>query len=458
MTIKQTRMLLDSRKISVKELTEENLKKIEENKSLNSFITVCDNYAAECAKDAQNLIDTGNQKPLTGIPFSIKDNICTKGVLTTCASKMLCDFVPQYSATAISYLEKQKYILLGKNNMDEFGMGSTCETSYFGAVLNPVNNSVSAGGSSGGSAASVRAGLCAAALGSDTGGSVRLPAAYCGVFGLLPTYGRISRYGLIAFASSLEQIGILANCTDDIKTILNCLSGKDKNDQTTKPVEVLKKSGKRIGIPRQFFEKADSKINNKIFEIIKIYEKQGFEIKECDLSDLDYALPAYYLISSAEAASNLSRFDGVKYGFSTRGQSYDELLKNSRSKGFGDEVKRRIMLGNYALHSGAYDEYYLKAVKIRNALKLHFSKLFEEVDFLITPTSVSLPPKLGMNKAPAQVYQDDILTVTQNLAGLPCLNVPCDRDLGIGMSITGRAFDEYGILSLAGLLEKECAL
>ncbi len=460
--ISKIRNALDSKKISTSELIDELGKKCEENKEYNCFITLDLEYAKKQAESAQKLIDEGKASSLTGIPIAVKDNILTRGMKTTCASKMLETFVPDFDATVIEKLKSENFILFGKSNLDEFAMGNTTETSYFGRVLNPIDKTRVSGGSSGGSACCVKLGLSPASLGSDTGGSVRQPASFCGVFGLKPTYGRVSRYGLVAFAPSLEQIGVFGNSALDTLTVLNTISGKDKKDSTTLssvPCELKKINGK-IGLVKEFFDFSDPEIAKAVELSAKEFEKLGFSVEYCSLKSLKYAVSAYYVISSAEASSNLSRFDGIKYGFSEHGESFSDILKNSRTNGFGTEVKRRIMLGNYVLSEGFYEKYYIKAKSVQNRLRTEFSELFKTYGFLITPTAPSLPEKAGKSLTPSSVYNSDILTVTGNLTGLPSISVPCAEVLGlpVGMSITGKAFSESEIISLADLFERKCRL
>lgn len=449
--IKKLRTELDNKKISVQELLDEYTKKISLS-DLNAFITVSDKLSND-AKKAQSQIDKGQIKPLTGIPIAIKDNILTKGIKTTCASKMLENFVPDYNATVIDKIYDIGGIVLGKTNMDEFAMGNTSENSYFGAVKNPVDKKRVAGGSSGGSAAAVKAGLAPVALGSDTGGSVRQPSAFCGTLGLKPTYGRVSRFGLVAFASSLEQIGIIANTADDIQIVLDTVSGVDFRDSTTKNHMADFKNTKKIGIPKEFFEFSCDEVSACVLKTAKLYEKYGFTLEECSIPSLKYALSAYYIISSAEASSNLSRFDGIKYGFSAEGETFYDIVKNSRNTGFSQEVKRRIEIGNYVLSHGFYDKYYLKARAAANKIRQDMNLLLEKYDFLITPTVPNPAPFSGIKQPPVKTYREDILTVPANLTGLPALNIPCGEFFG--MSITGKAFCEEYMLHFAKLLEKE---
>lgn len=477
MTLTELRKKLDSHEIGAVELAQDYLKKIKERDTvINSYITVCEEEAIEMAKKAQSVIDAGESKPLTGIPVSIKDNICTDGVRTTCASHMLEDFVPVYDATAVAKLKAENFVMLGKTNMDEFAMGGSSQTSYFGGPKNPYNTDCVTGGSSGGAAASVAAGLCAAALGSDTGGSVRQPSAFCGVTGLKPTYGTVSRWGLIAFASSLDQIGVVANSAEDTAYVLNAIYGYDENDATTSQKSMGNYTSMvgedisklKIGVPKEFFEGTDDEVREAVLKAADYYKNLGCEIVECSLPSLKYAVAAYYLISSAEAASNLSRFDGIKYGYrSNVGEDYNELIKNTRREGFGNEVKHRIMLGNYALCSGYYDAYYNNARRIRTQIRKEYAQIFEKCDVILTPTAPTTAYKIGeQENDPVKMYTADICTVTVNIAGLPAISTTCgyDKDgMPIGMSLTGKAFDEKTIVAVCDKFEKdferkECAL
>lgn len=468
MKLSQMRAALDARKISAAELTKAYLKKIAEKDSvLNSYITVCGETALLEAEASQKIIDGGSASPLTGIPMSVKDNICTSGIRTTCASKMLENFVPFYDAAVISALKNEHAVILGKTNMDEFAMGGSSRTSYFNSVKNPYDTSRVPGGSSGGAAAAVSAGLCAAALGSDTGGSIRQPASFCGVTGLKPTYGAVSRYGLIAFASSLDQIGIIGKCAEDTGYVLNRICGADKNDAVSSGAgmdDCLSLIGKnisdtKIGIPLEFFSGVDEEVKRAVLSAADYYKSLGCEIIECSLPSLEYAVSAYYLISSAEAASNLSRFDGVKYGLRADGKSYEELVSASRRSGFGDEVKRRIMLGNYTLCSGYYEEYYNKARKIRAKIADEYRAIFEKCSVILTPTAPTEAYKSDYSISdPVKMYNADICTVTANIAGLPAISTTCGytkNNMPIGMSLTGRAFDEKTIIALCDSFERD---
>ena len=467
-SIKELRYLLDNRDISAMELCDYFLNRIDTiDKDINSFVTVCHERARQDAKKAQEMIENGSSKMLTGIPVAIKDNICTKGILTSCSSKMLSDFKPPYDATVSKALFNDGVVLLGKNNLDEFAMGASTMTSFYGVTKNPYDITTVPGGSSGGSAAAVSAGLCLASLGSDTGGSIRQPASFCGVTGIKPTYGAVSRYGLIAFASSLDQIGPIAKSAKDCAYLLDAISVNDDMDMTKtgKYQTYSDKLGKdikgmKIGVPVEFFgEGIEEEVKEAVEKAIKFYEEQGCKIISVSLPSLKYAIQAYYLIASAEASSNLARYDGVKYGYQSKvGNSYEEILINTRNEGFGDEVKRRILLGTYALSSGYFDAYYKKAVLLRQKIKQEYAKIFETCDVIITPTSPTTAFKIGQKTDdPVQMYLADILTVTVNIAGLPAVSTTCGYDKGhlpIGMSIVGKAFDEATILNMADVFEK----
>lgn len=462
--------MLDSKEISAVELTEQYLDRIENSdKEINSYITVCKENALADAKKAQEVIDSGNSGAFTGLPISVKDNICTLGVKTTCASHMLDYFIPPYNATVMEKLKKDNIVMLGKTNMDEFAMGGSSQTSYFGGVKNPYDLTRVTGGSSGGAAASVSADLCAAALGSDTGGSVRQPASFCGVTGLKPTYGTVSRWGLIAFASSLDQIGVIAKSAEDTGYMLEGIYGYDENDATSSK----KSEGNynsligsdvsklKIGVPKEFFgDGLNDEVKTAVLNAVEYYKKLGCEIVDVSLPSLEYAVSAYYLISSAEAASNLSRFDGIKYGLrSGLGEDFNDLIKNSRREGFGQEVKRRIMLGNYALCSGYYDAYYKNATRIRTQIRNEYADIFSKCDVMLTPTAPTTAYKIGeQENDPVKMYLADIYTVTVNIAGLPAISTTCGYDskgLPIGMSLIGKAFDEKTIIAVCDRFEKD---
>lgn len=462
--------MLDSKEIGAVELTEQYLDRIENSdKEINSYITVCKENALADAKKAQEVIDSGNSGAFTGLPISVKDNICTLGVKTTCASHMLDDFIPPYNATVMEKLKKDNIVMLGKTNMDEFAMGGSSQTSYFGGVKNPYDLTRVTGGSSGGAAASVSADLCAAALGSDTGGSVRQPASFCGVTGLKPTYGTVSRWGLIAFASSLDQIGVIAKSAEDTGYMLEGIYGYDENDATSskksegnyKSLIGSDVSKLKIGVPKEFFgDGLNDEVKTAVLNAVEYYKKLGCEIVDVSLPSLEYAVSAYYLISSAEAASNLSRFDGIKYGLrSGLGEDFNDLIKNSRREGFGQEVKRRIMLGNYALCSGYYDAYYKNATRIRTQIRNEYADIFSKCDVMLTPTAPTTAYKIGeQENDPVKMYLADIYTVTVNIAGLPAISTTCGYDskgLPIGMSLIGKAFDEKTIIAVCDRFEKD---
>ncbi len=469
MAIKELKQQLLTKKLGAAELCKSYLDKIEKaDGEINSFITVCREEAMAAAEAAQAAIDSGSAGALAGIPLSIKDNICTMGVKTTCASKILEDFVPVYNATVMEKLNAAGAVMLGKTNMDEFAMGGSSQTSYFGGVHNPFDTSCVTGGSSGGAAASVAAGFCAAALGSDTGGSVRQPAAFCGVTGLKPTYGAVSRYGLIAFASSLDQIGVLGDSAEDTAIVLDVIAGADENDGTTSQKASGNYTsmigagirGKKIGIPKEFFgEGISDEVKEAVMKAARFYEEEGCTLVDVSMPSLKYAVSAYYLISSAEAASNLSRYDGIKYGYRTDyAESYQELIKKTRSEGFGDEVKRRILLGNYALCSGYYDAYYNNASRIRKKIIGEYAEIFEKCDVILTPTAPTTAYKIGQQENdPVKMYLADICTVTVNIAGLPAISTPCGYDaagMPIGMSLVGKAFCESEIIGMCDAYEK----
>lgn len=468
-TLRAQREALDKKEISVRELTEEYLKNIKtRDGEIKSYITVTEENALAQADAAQAVIDRGEAKPLTGIPMAIKDNICTEGVRTTCASKILEDFVPQYNATVMEKLNAQDIVMLGKTSMDEFAMGGSTQTSAFAKTRNPYNTDCVPGGSSGGSAAAVAAELCTVSLGSDTGGSIRQPAAFCGVTGIKPTYSRVSRFGLVAFASSFDQIGPIAHTAYDCAAVLNHICGFDPHDGTSARNEVPDFTAKigqpikgmKLAVPKEFYaEGIEAEIRDSVLAAVETYRKLGAEIVECSMPSLKYAVPAYYLISSAEAASNLSRYDGIKYGHRTASaDSYEELIRKSRSEGFGDEVKRRILLGNYALSSGYYDAYYGKAMALRQVIRGEYDGIFEKCDAIITPTTpaVAYRPEEQVSD-PVKMYQADICTVTVNIAGLPAISTPCGYNgsgMPIGLSIVGRRFDEQTVLQLADAFEQ----
>lgn len=466
--IRDLRKSLDNKEISAAELCGEYLKRIEEaDGKLLSYITVTKDKALKDAENAQKLIDAGKAGALTGIPLAVKDNICIDGVRTTCASRMLENFIPPYNATVIEKLNEQGYVLLGRASMDEFAMGGSTQTSAFAKTRNPYDLERVPGGSSGGSAAAVAASLAPAALGSDTGGSIRQPSSFCGVTGIKPTYGRVSRYGLVAFASSLDQIGPICNDARDCAIMLNAICGHDRHDATSARVDTpdfTEKigqpiNGMKIALPKEFYaEGIDDTVRKCVLDAAHELEKRGATLVECSMPSLKYAIPAYYLIACAEAASNLSRFDGIKYGFRGEGRTFEELIRDSRSKGFGEEVKRRILLGNYALSSGYYDAYYKKALALKQEIIRQYDKIFEQADVILTPTAPTPAYKIGeQDNDPVKMYQADICTVTVNIAKLPGISTTCgytaDKGLPIGMSIIGKRFDEQTILQVADAWE-----
>ncbi len=470
LTVKDLRAKLDQKEISAPELTKAYLERISEKDPLvKSFITVCEDSALEQAEAAQWRIDAGEAAPLTGIPFGIKDNICTQGVKTTCASKMLEDFVPPYQATVMEKLCGQDIVMLGKLNMDEFAMGGSTATSYFAKTVNPYDSSKVPGGSSGGSAACVSASMAPVALGSDTGGSIRQPASFCGVTGLKPTYSSVSRFGLVAFASSLDQIGPIANSAYDCGIVFNSICGFDPHDGTTSrhphgdALSLIGQSvaGLKIAVPKEFFEAGiDDEVKESVYAAVKAYEAMGAKAVEVSMPSLKYAIPAYYLISSAEASSNLSRYDGIKYGYRAQGEDdYNALIRKTRDEGFGTEVKRRILLGTYALASGYYDAYYKKALYLKGKIREEYNAIFKECDVMVTPTAPSTA--FGFDEGisdPAKMYLADICTVTVNIAGLPAISTPCGygkNGMPIGMSIVGKAFDEARIIQMADAFERD---
>lgn len=467
--IRDMRKMLDGKEISAAELADAYLDRIEKTDGkLESYITVTPDKAHADAEKAQKVIDGGNAGMLCGIPLAIKDNICTEDVLTTAASRMLENFIPPYNATVMEKLEAENTVMLGKTSMDEFAMGGSTQTSAFKKTKNPYDLTKVPGGSSGGSAAAVGASLCAAALGSDTGGSIRQPSSFCGVTGLKPTYGRVSRYGLIAFASSLDQIGPIARDAHDCGFILNAIAGYDPHDGTVSKRETedytskigMDMKGIKIALPKEFYaEGIDEDVRNSVLKAADEYKAMGAELVECSMPSLKYAVAAYYLISSAEASSNLSRFDGIKYGHRSEvGENFSELISNSRSEGFGDEVKRRILLGNYALCSGYYDAYYLKAMALKQKIREEYAHIFESCDIILTPTAPTVAYGINENISdPAKMYQADICTVTVNIASLPAISTPCGytaEGMPIGMSLVGRMWDEALIIGAADAYEK----
>ncbi|MBL8029591.1 MAG: Asp-tRNA(Asn)/Glu-tRNA(Gln) amidotransferase subunit GatA [Fibrobacteres bacterium] len=439
-----------------------------ENPANNGFLTICNKSALIEAANIDSDISSGKSIGiLAGVPIAIKDNISTKGIRTTCASKMLENYTPVFDATVVEKLRKEGAVIIGKTNLDEFAMGSTTENSYFGPSKNPLDPSRIPGGSSGGSAVVVAAKTAPAALGSDTGGSIRQPAACCGVVGLKPTYGRVSRYGLVAFASSLDQIGPITNNVTDAALLLQVIAGDDPRDSTSSPEKVpdyLNKlangvNGLKVGLPKEYFaDGLNKEVKNAVMSAASVLEKAGAELIEVSLPLTEYAVAVYYVIATAEATSNLARYDGVKYGFrSKKDNSLSELYANTRSEGFGAEVKRRIMLGNYVLSSGYYDAYYHKAQQVRTLLQQDFSKAFNECDMLICPT-IPTPPFLIGEKVddPLSMYLSDIYTISANLAGIPGLTLPFGKAGGmpVGVQLLGRSFSEEILLRAGLVIEK----
>ncbi len=442
-------------------------------KDINSYVTVDTEGALKAAEEADKKIKEGTLKgPFAGVPVAIKDNMCIEGMLTSCSSHILDNFRPTYTSTAVQMLKDAGAVILGHTNMDEFAMGSTTETSYYGPTKNPWNKERVPGGSSGGSAAAVAADECAIALGSDTGGSIRQPASFCGVTGIKPTYGRVSRYGLIAYGSSLDQIGPLGKNVEDCAAMLEVISGhdpkdstsaieensKDKTDFTSALVDDVK--GMKIGVPRDYFlEGIDEDVKKAVLEAADVLKAKGAIVEEFDLGMVEYAIPAYYVIACAEASSNLERFDGVKYGLRT--SEYTDLhnmYKKTRSEGFGTEVKRRIMLGSFVLSSGYYDAYYVKALKVKAMIKQAFDKAFDKYDVILGPVAPTTALKCGESLSdPIKMYLGDIYTVSVNLAGLPGISLPCGYDrngLPIGLQLLGQTFDEKSIIRAAYTYEK----
>ena len=436
----------------------------------HSYVTVLGRETVlKRAEEVQRMIEDGTLTgPLAGVPAAIKDNMCTEGVRTTCSSRILDNFVPPYTAEAVKNLEKAGVVIIGKTNMDEFAMGSTTETSYYGATKNPWDPEHVPGGSSGGSAAAVAAEECIFALGSDTGGSIRQPASYCGVVGMKPTYGTVSRYGLIAYGSSLDQIGPMAKDVRDCAVILDAIASHDEKDSTSVEREeyafasalVNDVRGMKIGIPKDYFgEGLDADVRAAVMEAAKVLEAQGAVVEEFDLGLVKYAIPAYYVIACAEASSNLARFDGVKYGYRTpEYEGLHNMYKKTRSEGFGPEVKRRIMLGSFVLSSGYYDAYYLKALRTKALIKQEFDRAFEKYDVILGPAAPTTAPKLGESlDDPIQMYLGDIYTISVNLAGLPGITVPCGTDqqgLPVGVQLIGDCFKEKNILRAAYTYEQ----
>ena len=462
---------IKEKELSVREALEASFAQIDQTESqYHAYVTIDREGAYRQADAVQEKIDKGELTgPLAGVPVAIKDNMCTKGLLTTCSSKILENYIPTYTATAIENLINAGCVVIGKTNMDEFAMGSTTETSYFGVTKNPHNPEHVPGGSSGGSAAAVASNECYFALGSDTGGSIRQPSAFCGITGMKPTYGTVSRYGLIAYGSSLDQIGPMTKNVTDCAAVLDTIASYDKKDSTSikrddydfSSALVSDVKGLRIGLPKDYFgEGLDGEVKAAIFKAAKTLEGMGAIVEEFDLGLVKYAIPAYYVIASAEASSNLERFDGVKYGYRTK--EYDGLhnmYKKTRSEGFGPEVKRRIMLGSFVLSSGYYDAYYLKALKTKALIKKEFDKAFEKYDIILAPAAPTTAPLLGSSlRDPMKMYLSDIYTISANLAGIPGLSIPSGKDkngIPIGMQLLGGCFKEKTLLRAGFAYETE---
>ena len=462
---------IKGKELSVREALDAVYEKIDTNEeSIGAYVTVCKDEAYKSAEEIQKKIDAGDfsDSPLAGVPVAVKDNICTEGILTTCSSKILGNFKPTYSAEAVKNLEKAGMVVIGKTNMDEFAMGSTTETSAFKVTKNPWDISRVPGGSSGGSCAAVASGEAFVALGSDTGGSIRQPSSYCGVVGIKPTYGTVSRYGLIAYGSSLDQIGPIANSVSDAAALLDVLASFDSKDSTSIKrdeysfTDALKKDvkGLKVGIPKDYLgEGLNPEVRDSVLAAADTLKGLGAEVSEFELSLVDYAIPAYYVIADAEASSNLERFDGIKYGYRT--DDFDglhDMYKKSRSEGFGDEVKRRIMLGSFVLSSGYYDAYYLKALRVKALIKEAFNKAFAEYDVILGPVAPTTAPEIGKSLAdPIKMYLGDIYTISANLCGLPGISVPCGMDkagLPIGVQLLGDCFKEKDIIRAAYAYEQ----
>jgi aspartyl-tRNA(Asn)/glutamyl-tRNA(Gln) amidotransferase subunit A len=467
--ISDVRRLLESREISCRELTQRFLSAAKaENPALNAYISVTEQTALDAASAVDQKLHKGEAlAALEGVPFVLKDNISTAGLKTTCASHMLENYTPIYDAAVWESLKSQNAVIIGKGNMDEFAMGSTCENSYFGGAKNPHNTLHVAGGSSGGVASAIAGNVAVYGLGSDTGGSIRMPASFCGLVGLKPTYGAVSRRGLIAYGSSLDQIGPITTCVEDAALVFDAICAKDPGDMTSHGSEPV--SGKltgsvkglKIGIAKEYFEGLPEAIQTALDAAVRLYEKMGAQIVHLEFPMLKYSLPTYYILAWAEASSNLGRYDGLRYGH--RAEDFtdlDDFICRTRSEGFGKEVRQRILLGTYVLSAGYYDAYYNKAQLLRKSIKNEFSKMFSRCDVLLTPTVPVTALKFGANLTPVETYQTDICTCSVNIAGLPAVSIPCGFDntgLPIGMQLIGEKFNEAGILNAAGAYERETA-
>lgn len=461
--------MLVKKEVSAAEITKAVFQRIDQvEDKVKSYITLTREQAETQAAEVDKKLAAGEAiGPLEGIPLALKDNLCTEGILTTCASKMLENFVPPYTATAVQKLYDANLVLVGKTNMDEFAMGSSTETSNFHLTHNPWDIERVPGGSSGGSASAVAAGQAIVSLGTDTGGSIRQPAAYCGVVGMKPTYGAVSRYGAVPFASSLDQIGPITKDVTDMAYMLNAICGHDPLDSTSANLQhpdftkylINDIKGLKIGVPKEYLaEGIDARVKNCIKEAITKLTELGAHVEETSLPHTDYAMPTYYLLATAEASSNLARYDGVSYGFrAADAEDVVDMFKRSRSQGFGDEVKLRIMLGTYSLSAGYYDAYYLKALKVRTLIKQDFDQALEKFDLLLGPTSPSTAFKIGeLIHDPIQMYLQDICTIPVNLAGLPAISLPCGlvNNLPVGLQLIGKAFDEGTLLRVAYTFEQ----
>lgn len=468
LTIHEAVSLISQGQVSVVELVKSFIERIEGlNSAINAYITVIKENSLKKAEEMQSMIQKGQKQAISGVPLAIKDNICTLGVKTTCSSKILANFVPPYESTVTQKLLDSGCIVIGKTNLDEFAMGSSTENSAFGITKNPWDITTIPGGSSGGSAAAVAAGMCPGALGSDTGGSIRQPASLCGVVGLKPTYGRVSRFGLVAFASSLDQIGPLTKDVHDSALLLNLIAGYDPKDSTSAPVDVpdftkvlgLDIKGMKIGIPKEYFAQGiDEEVEKSVKEAVKVLEAQGAIAVEISLPHTEYGIATYYILANSEASSNLARYDGVKYGVRVDEKNLSDMYFNTRGSGFGQEVKRRIMLGTYSLSSGYYDAYYRKAQQVRTLFMQDFEKAFSDVDIVVTPTSPTAAFKIGEKvQDPLTMYMSDVYTLSGNLTGLPAISIPCGftkSNLPIGLQFIGRHFDEETIFKIAYLFEQ----
>lgn len=467
-TIKEARSAIDRGDVSPVELVKAVLGRIDAvEEEVSAYITVNRDDAVEQAKQAEKSIKDGDKRSLNGIPIAVKDNICTEGIRTTCSSRMLENFIPPYESTATQRLKKEGYILIGKTNLDEFAMGSSTENSAFGHTKNPWDRSRVPGGSSGGSAAAVAADECIAALGSDTGGSIRQPAAFCGVVGFKPTYGMVSRYGLVAFASSLDQIGTITKNVEDSAILLNVICGHDQLDSTSVSKEIPDFTsllgqdikGMKVGFPMEYFiEGMEREVEESVKEAIKMLESLGAIPVEISLPHTGYAVATYYVLATSEASANLARYDGVRYGLRTKGKDLLDMYMKTRAEGFGAEVKRRIILGTYALSTGYYDAYYRKAQQVRTLIKRDFQKAYEKVDVIVTPTTPTTAFRAGeKTEDPLQMYLSDIFTISVNLAGVPAISLPCGLTSGglpVGLQIIGNHFDEGSVLRAAYAYEQ----